>query len=117
MKITIHLAALTRVEYSETIEVPDDMTKEALDDLVSQRYDDVDGGEYTDDNEYWEQGHCWWEKEEEPIIKPLKTYRFPLTLTGTGTDEVKAWADAVEAFTMDPGEPEEAEIINEEEGL
>jgi hypothetical protein len=60
-KITIKLAALMRVEYMEIIEVPIDITDEQLEQLVDQRYDEVDGGEYTDDPEYWEQGNCSFE--------------------------------------------------------
>jgi hypothetical protein len=61
-RIRINLAALTRVEYSEVLEVPSDMTPGELDDLVEQRYQDVDGGEFWDDTEYWERGECAWEK-------------------------------------------------------
>lgn len=62
MKVRINLAAITRMEYSEEIEVPDDTTDAKLDDLLEERYDKVDGGEYTDDNDYWEKGYCRWEK-------------------------------------------------------
>ncbi|MEI7639725.1 MAG: hypothetical protein WCJ37_20585 [Syntrophus sp. (in: bacteria)] len=64
MKVTVHLAALTRVEYSEDIEVPDNITDSELDVLVQQKYKEVDGGEYKDDFEYWEQGHCYWERSK-----------------------------------------------------
>ena len=63
MKVTIHLAALVRLEYAETIEVPDDASDADLDALVEMKYDSVDGGEYRDDAEYWEQATCYWEKE------------------------------------------------------
>lgn len=63
MKVTIHLAALVRLEYAETVEVPDNITDDELDALVDQKYDDVDGGEYWDDPEYWERATCYWEKE------------------------------------------------------
>lgn len=52
--VRIHLAALTRVEYTELIEVPNDVTDDELNKLVSERYAEVDGGQYTSDNEYWE---------------------------------------------------------------
>lgn len=52
--VRINLAVLTRVEYSEVVEVPSDMTEEELEALVDQRYREVDGGEYWDDSEYWE---------------------------------------------------------------
>lgn len=57
--VEIRLAALTRVEYTEVLEVPADMTPDELQELVDKRYDDVDGGLYTDDTEYWEQGSCY----------------------------------------------------------
>ena len=62
MKIRINLAALTRMEYSKEVEVPDDITEGELEDMVSKAYVDTDETEYTEDNEYWEKGHCWWEK-------------------------------------------------------
>lgn len=52
--VRVTLAALTRVEYSEVIEVPADMTEAELEALVNQRYDEVDGGEYTSDDHFWE---------------------------------------------------------------
>lgn len=55
-KVRIVLGALTRVEYMEVLEVPADMTDDELDELVQKRYDDVDGGEYYDDPDFWEQG-------------------------------------------------------------
>ncbi len=56
--VTIELVAVTRVQYSEVIEVPADATHDQLDALVYSRYGDVDGGEYQDDPEYWEKGNC-----------------------------------------------------------
>lgn len=58
-RITITLAALTRCEYQETIEVPDDISDAALDNLVNQRYSDVDAGDFFDDPDYWEAGQCY----------------------------------------------------------
>lgn len=57
-KVRVSLSALTRVEYSEVLEVPADMTHHELGALVDQRYDQVDGGLYGDDNEFWERGSC-----------------------------------------------------------
>lgn len=63
-KVLITLAALTRVEYTEVLEVPADMDDDDLDRLVDQRYDDVDGGLYADDPDYWERGDsCGWQHE------------------------------------------------------
>jgi hypothetical protein len=53
-RVRITLAALTRVEYTEIIEVPIDTTGEELDSIVDQRYNDVDGGEYHDDPHFWD---------------------------------------------------------------
>jgi len=55
-KIRINLAALTRVQYTEVIEVPSNTTEKEIQILVDQRYDAVDGGDYTGDTEFWEKG-------------------------------------------------------------
>jgi hypothetical protein len=60
-KIRIALEAETRCEFEEEVFVPEDYTNEQLDDLVQQRWQDGDGGHFTDDESYWEQGHCYWE--------------------------------------------------------
>jgi hypothetical protein len=67
MKVTIHLSALTRVFYDKEIEVPDGTTEDELDDLVKTIQDETDGGEYTDDIDYWENGQSWWEVTEEGV--------------------------------------------------
>lgn len=56
--VTIQLAARTRVEYSEVVEVPANATQEQIDALVNLRYDAVDGGQYVSDPEYWERATC-----------------------------------------------------------
>lgn len=56
--VTIQLAARTRVEYSEVVEVPASATQEQIDALVNIRYQDVDGGQYVSDPEYWERATC-----------------------------------------------------------
>ena len=43
----------------------------------------------------------------------MKTYHFTITLQGSGDDVEDAWADAVEAFILDPGEPHESELIED----
>jgi hypothetical protein len=63
MKVTITLAALTRLEYSEEVEVSDSISDNELDELVQKRYDEVDGGKYLDDPDYWERGECYWDKK------------------------------------------------------
>ena len=70
-KVRITLSALTRVEFTEILEVPADMTDEELNDLVDQRCDEVDGGEYTDDPHFWEKGDsCGWDIENDPRTVP-----------------------------------------------
>lgn len=60
------MAALTRLEYSEVLEVPADMTDEELDYLVGQRYDAVNSGDYVDDVEYWERSNSCGFEDEDP---------------------------------------------------
>ena len=56
--VRISLAAFTRLEYAEVIEVPASMTDPELEELLEQRYDWVEGGEYWDDPDYWERASC-----------------------------------------------------------
>lgn len=56
--IRITLSALTRVEYSEVLEIPAGLSDMEIDDLIDQRYDEVDGGLYQEDPQYWERGSC-----------------------------------------------------------
>lgn len=69
-KIRVTLAALTRVEYSEVLEIPASLTQHEVDALVQQRYEDVDGGEYTDDGEYWRRGECHAEAADDSDPSP-----------------------------------------------
>ena len=48
------------------------------------------------------------------MSKLIKTFFFDLTLMGRGTTEEAAWIDAVEAFFMDPGEPNETREATED---
>lgn len=59
--VSVTLAAITRVEYSETIEVPVNFSEDDIQRLVDQRWDDVDGGEFEDDADFWERGNCYGE--------------------------------------------------------
>jgi len=59
-KITLNLAAYTRIEFSKEIEVPDDTTDEELEMMLHEFQDSTDGGEYVDDPDYWEQGEPYW---------------------------------------------------------
>ena len=45
----------------------------------------------------------------------MKTYLFTITLQGSGETPEEAWAEAVEAFDQDPGEPHAIEEVEEEE--
>lgn len=60
-RIRVNLAALTRVEYSKVISVPDDFSEDELTRLVDSVYDTTDGSEFWDDNEFWEKGSCNWD--------------------------------------------------------
>jgi hypothetical protein len=64
-RVRITLAALTRVEYTEEVEVPVAMTEAELDEMVDRRYAEVDGGKYEDDGDYWERAQSTgWELVE-----------------------------------------------------
>lgn len=69
-KVRITLAALTRVEYSEVLEVPANMSDRELQSLVEHRYDNVDGGKYSDDAEYWERSQSCGFEAEPPSCTP-----------------------------------------------
>lgn len=68
--VEVRLSALTRVEYTEIVEVPADITDYELEALVDGRYDNVDGGAFYDDPEYWERGTCRAVDCETPDAKP-----------------------------------------------
>lgn len=57
--VTIRLAALTRVEYSEVVEVPKSFNDSDLEELAHSRFGDIDGDQFTDDPDYWERGYCY----------------------------------------------------------
>jgi|GEM_PF-3557166 len=68
--VEIRLAAMTRVEYIEVLLVPADMSEAELSELVQQRYKEIDGGLYTNDPDYWEQGACYACKADEGSPSP-----------------------------------------------
>ena len=70
--VTIHLAAMTRVTYTEVMEVPADTTDDDLDELVKRRYEVVDGGKFTSDPDYWERGTCYHESAEDAMKPTLR---------------------------------------------
>jgi hypothetical protein len=57
--VEIELAALTRVCWAATVEVPEDFTDEELSLVVDAMYTEIDGGEYHDDIEFWDKGECY----------------------------------------------------------
>ena len=63
MKVEVSLAAYTRVEYTKEIEVPDDATDAEIDEAARQVHENTDGGEYTADNDYWEDAPVEWSKQ------------------------------------------------------
>ena len=56
--VEVQLSARTRVEYTEVVEVPIDISPAEMNELMDKRYANVDGGEYTADPEYWERSVC-----------------------------------------------------------
>jgi hypothetical protein len=62
MKVRIQLSALTRMECTKEIEVPNGTSKHVLDQKVREVYDETDSDEFTEDLEYWERGDCYWEE-------------------------------------------------------
>lgn len=92
--VEVRLAALTRVEYTERVEVPADITAEELQELVNSRYRTVDGGEYYDDPEYWERGTCYATDTDDASMAPtVKAFRTPYGLHIERADEVKSEED------------------------
>lgn len=63
MKIKVNLVAYTRVDYYEEIDVPDTATDEEIDAIVQQVQERTDGGEYTEDNDYWDEQPPEWSKQ------------------------------------------------------
>jgi len=54
----VNLGALTRVEWSAIVEVPDDMPEAEIKELADRFYDEIDGGEYWPDSDFWDKGTC-----------------------------------------------------------
>lgn len=54
--VRINLSAFTLVQYTEVIQVPEDISDDDLKTLADRRYEEVDGGEYVDATDYWEKG-------------------------------------------------------------
>ena len=45
----------------------------------------------------------------------MKNYRFHIYINGNGNTPEEGWEDALEAFSLDPGEFEDENLISEEE--
>ena len=67
-KVCINLAAITRAQYSEVLEVPANLASGRLDALLQQRWDDVDGTEFLPDNDCFDQGDCYHEQEDSDAV-------------------------------------------------
>lgn len=61
-KITINYSATTRQDFSEEIEISDNMSDDDIDILVEERRDSLDGSEYSEDSDYWEDNTPYWEE-------------------------------------------------------
>jgi hypothetical protein len=70
--ITTNLSALTRLQWTGQVLVDDavDTTDNSnLVEITDQIYDDVDGGDFTDDNDFWEKGEsCYSEEDEDEYV-------------------------------------------------
>lgn len=62
MKVRLRLSALTRLEFTKVVDVPEGTTKEELDQMVDDLYEETEGEDYYDDPHYWEKGTCTWEE-------------------------------------------------------
>jgi len=61
MRVRLCLSALTRLEFSKVVEVPDGTTETQLQEMVRDLWDSTDGSEFWDDPDYFEKGHCYHE--------------------------------------------------------
>ncbi len=77
-RVAIRLAALTRVEYYEVLEVPADLSDDELNNLVNLRYGTIDGSEFIDDPEFWERSNsCGWEPADAGSLAIGRVSRTP----------------------------------------
>lgn len=73
--IEVRLSALIRVEHTEVVEVPDNITTDEIRQLVNDRYTKVDGGTYVQDADYWERGTCYATDAEQGAQPDLLAFR------------------------------------------
>ena len=46
----------------------------------------------------------------------MKTYKFTITIVGTGENDVEAWQDAYESFNLDSGRPpKDVQLIEDDD--
>ena len=64
VKVRVNLSALTRMEWSDVIEVPKSLLSQPYweERLADHFYDEVDESEFTEDNEFWDKGSCYVEE-------------------------------------------------------
>lgn len=74
-RIRIYLSAITRVRYSEVVEVPEGFTDEDIQEVIDACWDEVDSGEYIEDSSYWERDRCYAGPEGSDVTPDLKFYR------------------------------------------
>lgn len=65
MKVRLNLSALTRLEFTKEVEVPDDTSDSKLQDMVNDLWSETDGGEFWEDPDFFEKGTCYFERLDE----------------------------------------------------
>lgn len=73
--VEVRLSALIRVEHTEVVEVPANITAEELQQLVNDRYTKVDGGDFVQDADYRERGTCYASDAEQGAEPDLLAFR------------------------------------------
>jgi hypothetical protein len=74
-KILVEMEAYTRVRCFKVLEVPDDFTDEDVELAACRVQDAVDGGEYADDEYYWDEGEVDWRPWEKDDPADYRAYR------------------------------------------
>jgi len=65
MKLRVNLGALTRMEHTSIIEVPDNVPEERWSEIARVMYEHTEAEDFTEDTEFWERGECWCEKVDD----------------------------------------------------
>ncbi len=95
-RVRIHLAALTRLEWSCEVSVPKKWPAFASM-LVDHFYDEIEGSEFEEDPDYWERGHCYVEECDPPTADDADQVRLR---QGWNAD---TWAQLHEDFIRERG--------------